>query len=96
VQLPQGLTEEAKELARQAAELCARDRAEQSPSTQRARFILASVLLNSDEMQEVLKIHKGVLRAREDIYGKTHPMTKDSIYTIGEIYRLKGKFEKAE
>ena len=96
VVLSQGQVSEAQAYARRASELCSRGMEEKSAARQKARFIEATILLNSNEQEKAFKIHKQVLQARIEIFGEGNPFTKDSMYTVGEIYRLKGKMDKAE
>jgi tetratricopeptide (TPR) repeat protein len=96
IKLSQGLAEEAKSCAFRSTELCMRGRAENSATSLFFRFVCAHVLLNCNEIDQALAMHQDILEARNEVFGNTHPLTKDSLYTIGEIYRIQGKMAKAE
>lgn len=96
IRLSQGQLDEAKDLALRSEELCSLGMPEKSATTQKARFIRATILLNCGEVEDALRMHKQILNAREEIFGHNASLTKDSIFIIGEICRMKGKLEKAE
>ncbi|KAJ4307563.1 hypothetical protein N0V84_012646 [Fusarium piperis] len=95
--LSRGDFKKAKEFAHRSYNLCSRGMAEKSAATQKAKFILATILLNCGDIEEALMLHKEILIARQEIFGKAHGLTKDSLYNVGEVYRQQGgKLEKAE
>jgi tetratricopeptide (TPR) repeat protein len=92
----QGRLDEAEDLAHRACELCSRGMGEKSAATLKAQFIEATILWNSNKIKEALNMHKSIYRARDEVFGSKHMLTKDSLYSLGEISRLRGKMEKAE
>jgi tetratricopeptide (TPR) repeat protein len=96
VKLSQGKLEEAKDFASRAKKMCSRGMAEKSAATQKACFVEATILLNCGDLENSAKSFKSILRVRNEIFGPGHMLTKDAVYVIGEIYRLRGKLEKAE
>lgn len=87
----------AAESVRRSCELCSRGRTEKDAATQKARSVMGIVLVNiPDEMDEALRLHKGVYKVRKEIFGEANPHTRNSLYLVGELHRLKGKLEKAE
>ncbi|KAJ4300057.1 hypothetical protein N0V90_005306 [Kalmusia sp. IMI 367209] len=96
VKLHQGDKTGAEEAARRSCELCCQGRLETDASTQKARSLLAIVLMNTDKVDEALGLHKSVYKVRKEILGETNLHTKNTLYLIAELYRLKGKLVKAE
>jgi len=96
VKLHQGDKTGAEEAARRSCELCCQGRLETDASTQKARSLLGIVLMNTDKVDEALGLHKGVYNVRKEILGETNLHTKNTLYLIAELYRLKGKLVKAE
>ena len=94
--LRQGRTKEALLISRRALNLLSRENSEKSAATQKGKFVLACILLLSNNPKEALRLHKDVLEVRTEIFGELHHLCKDSKYMIGEIYRLTGKLVKAE
>ncbi|RDW58286.1 hypothetical protein BP5796_12216 [Coleophoma crateriformis] len=96
VELSRGNLDEAKTYVQKATSLCTRDMPEKCASSMKAHFIEATIALNSRNLLEALDKHKYIFRIRKEIFGDTHQLTKDSIFALGEIYRLREKFERAE
>lgn len=96
VRLAQGRKEEAAELATKSLELHGKGMNEMTFTWQKVKFILAWVTCYAGDTKRALQIHKEVLKARIQIIGQGHRRTRDSMYMIGEIYRLKGQYAKAE
>ncbi|KAF6836762.1 transcriptional xre family [Colletotrichum plurivorum] len=96
VKLFMGDLVDAEEHARRSCRLCCQDRADTEASTLKARFVLAMALMNVDKVDEALRLHKDVLQARKKLLGKSSLHTKNSLYQVGELYRFKGKLQKAE
>ncbi|KAJ3531246.1 hypothetical protein NM208_g8962 [Fusarium decemcellulare] len=95
--LSRGEFKKAREFTNRSYNLYSRSIAEKSAATQKAKFILATILLNYGDIEEALKLHKKILLARQEIFSKAPGLTKDSLYNVGEIYRQQGgKLEKAE
>ena len=94
--LRQGRIKKALEISRRASDLLGRENPEKSAATQKGKFVLACILLLSNNPKEALRLHKYVLEVRTEIFGEFHHLCKDSKYMIGEIYRLTGKLVKAE
>ncbi|KAK3356808.1 hypothetical protein B0T25DRAFT_566139 [Lasiosphaeria hispida] len=96
VKLHQGDALAAEDMARRSCDLCSLGRTETDASTQSVRSILGIVLMNIGKMDEALRLHKGVYRARKQFLGETHLHTKNSQYLVAELSRRKGKLSKAE
>lgn len=96
VKLSQGKLEEAKDFASRAREMCSRGMAEKSAGTQRGRSVEATIMLNYGDLENSLKSLKSILKVRKEFFRLRHMLTIDTVYVIGEMYRLCGKLEKAE
>lgn len=96
VKLFQGDAIGAEEMARRSCELCCFGRSETDASTQKARSILGIVLMNIDKTDEAFSLLKGVYNVRNEMLGETSLHTRNSLYLVAELYRLKGKLKKAE
>ncbi|TPX13511.1 uncharacterized protein E0L32_005982 [Thyridium curvatum] len=96
VKLYQGDAAGAEDLARHSCQLCCSGRTDRDASTQKARSILGVVLMNIGKGDEALRLHKSVYHTRKEILGETNLHTKNSLYLVAELYRLKGKLDKAE
>ncbi|TGJ83408.1 hypothetical protein E0Z10_g5367 [Xylaria hypoxylon] len=94
--LYQGDIIEAEEDARRSCDLCSSGRSKKDASVQTARSILGIVLMNVKKTEKALELLKGVYRARKDLLGETNFHTKDSLYLVAELYRFRGKMDKAE
>ena len=82
VQLSRGHFEEAKRYATKATALCARGVGEKAASTLKARFVMATVLLNCHDLSKALQLHKQVLASRREVFEDKHRLTKDSFNAI--------------
>lgn len=96
VALAQGNVDEARHLAKRGYELYSSEIPEKSAAVQKTKLINACILLNTGEVEQAKKINKQVLDVRVELFGEKHHLVKDSRYLMGEIYRLLGKYEKAE
>lgn len=96
VRLFQGDGAGSEELARRSCELCCLCRDETDAATHKAGSILGIVLMNIGKMDEALRLYKGVYAARKQLLGETNLHTKNSLYLVAELYRLKGKLSKVE
>jgi tetratricopeptide (TPR) repeat protein len=96
VALAQGNTDEARHLAKRGHELYSVEIPEKSAAVQKTKLIHACILLNTGEIEQAKSLSKQVLDVRVELFGEKHHLVKDSMYLVGEIYRLLGKFEKAE
>ncbi|KAK0726164.1 hypothetical protein B0H67DRAFT_642481 [Lasiosphaeris hirsuta] len=96
IRLYQGLVDEARDFGRRAHILTKKANGERSQAALKGKFVYGCVLLGTGDMAEAKRIHKEVLASRKDLYGPDHHLVRDSVYTLGEIYRLFGKYDKAE
>ncbi|KAL8834459.1 MAG: hypothetical protein Q9176_007483 [Flavoplaca citrina] len=96
VALAQGNVDEARHLAERGHELYASEIPEKSAAVQKTKFIFACILLNTGNFERAKKMNKEVLKVRVELFGEKHHLVKDSRYMMGEIYRLLGKYPKAE
>lgn len=96
VELSRRNFENARAYATRATSLSTRNMGEKTASTFKAKFVMATVLLNCNDLQASLLIHKEVLAGRREVMGERHQTTKDSFYALGAIYELRNKWDKAE
>ncbi|KAF2972232.1 hypothetical protein GQX73_g1280 [Xylaria multiplex] len=96
VKLYQGDTVGAENDARRSCELCCSGRSERDASTQKARSILGIALMNVGKTDEAFELLKGVYRVRKEILGETNLHTRNSLYLVAELHRVKGEMDKAE
>lgn len=96
VELSRGNFGEAQKYAIKATALCIRDMGEKAASTLKAKFVMATVLLNCHDLPKSLQLHKQVLASRREVFGEKHQLTKDSFYALGAIYGLRRKWDKSE
>lgn len=62
----------------------------------RFKFDMACIILQSDELDRALQLHKDIYAQRIDMVGMTNELSLHSMYAIGAIYELKGEFYEAE
>ena len=87
---------EAVESAKKAYELMERGNGREAQATLKGGFVYGCILLATGDLQMAKTIHKDVLSRRRRLLGDNSFITKDSVYVLGEIYRLLGKPHKAE
>ncbi|ETI22747.1 hypothetical protein G647_06823 [Cladophialophora carrionii CBS 160.54] len=68
----------------------------QSAATNRWRFDLACLVLQSGDRQRALNLHKEVLEARLKLHGKFGLLTFQSYYAVGAAHRWLGQLNEAE
>jgi tetratricopeptide (TPR) repeat protein len=88
--------DEAVSLAKRAYALMERANGQGAPATLKGGFAYGCILLATGDLEAAKKIHKDVMIRRRTLLGEYSFATKDSMYVLGEIYRLLGKLEKAE
>ncbi|KAI0808735.1 hypothetical protein GGR55DRAFT_679954 [Xylaria sp. FL0064] len=86
----------AEEDARRSCELCSFGQPKKDASVQTARSIRGIILMSVKKTEEAHRLLKGVYHARKEILGETNFHTIDSLYLVAELYRIRGKLDKAE
>ncbi|PVH81585.1 hypothetical protein DL98DRAFT_587202 [Cadophora sp. DSE1049] len=94
IRVYQEQTSEAVNLAKRSHALFVKANGPDAQSTLKACFVYGCVLLATGDIQAAKAIHKDTLARRRTLLGENSFITKDSIYVLGEIYRLLAVLQK--
>ena len=94
VRMYQGRFDEAIGLAERSVQLM--EQAGYTMFKTRFKFDLACIILQSQDPDRALSVHKEIYDQRITTVGPTNELTLHSIYAIGAIYEMQGRLDKAE
>ncbi|KAI3393879.1 hypothetical protein diail_3522 [Diaporthe ilicicola] len=92
----EGRNGQALQYAKKAYQLIEQANGPTASITLKAGCVYANVLLATGDFQAAKTVHKKILTQRHDLLGDDCFLTKESNYVLGEIYRMMGKYDKAE
>jgi tetratricopeptide (TPR) repeat protein len=94
VRMYQGAFDDAIKLASEGVRLM--EKTGYSLFSSRFKFDMACIILQSGDTERALQVHKEVYNQRVNMVGLSNPLSLHSMYAIGAIHELEGRYEEAE